>query len=117
MYGTDLLQTPVMTTVLQELKRLILSIADTVASVCIYGETGTGKELVASAIHKLSRRSTGPFVKINCAAIPKNLMESELFGYESGAFTGAARQGKIGMFELANGGTLLLDEIGELPLD
>ena len=98
------------------MKELIQRVADTAATVCISGETGTGKELVANAIHKLSRRGNGPFVKINCAAIPKDLMESELFGYEAGAFTGAAKQGKIGMFELANGGTLLLDEIGELPL-
>lgn len=100
-----------------EMKALIQRIADTSATVCISGETGTGKELVANAIHKLSRRRKAPLIKINCAAIPKDLMESELFGYEAGAFTGAARQGKIGMFELANGGTLLLDEIGELPLD
>lgn len=99
------------------MKELIQRVADTAATVCISGETGTGKELVANAIHKLSRRREEPFIKINCAAIPKDLMESELFGYEAGAFTGAARQGKIGMFELANGGTLLLDEIGELPLD
>ena len=102
---------------IKELKELIQRVAGTSASVCISGETGTGKELVANAIHKLSKRANGPFIKINCAAIPKDLMESELFGYEAGAFTGAARQGKIGMFELANGGTLLLDEIGELPLD
>ena len=72
---------------------------------------------MANAIHALSKRSDKPFVKINCAAIPKDLMESELFGYEPGSFTGASRQGKIGKFELANGGTLLLDEIGELPLN
>lgn len=100
-----------------EMKGLIQRVADTAASVCISGETGTGKELVANAIHKLSRRKNEPFIKINCAAIPRELMESELFGYEAGAFTGAARQGKIGVFELANGGTLLLDEIGELPLE
>ena len=100
-----------------QMKELIQRVADTAASVCISGETGTGKELVANAIHKLSRRNKEPFVKINCAAIPRDLMESELFGYEAGAFTGAARQGKIGVFELANGGTLLLDEIGELPLE
>ena len=100
-----------------EMKELIQRVADTSASVCISGETGTGKELVANAVHKLSRRRKEAFVKINCAAIPRDLMESELFGYEAGAFTGAARQGKIGVFELANGGTLLLDEIGELPLE
>jgi len=100
----------------QEMKRLIQKVAETSVSVCVFGETGTGKELVANAIHKLSNRVGKPFIKINCAAIPKDLMESELFGYEPGAFTGAARQGKLGMFEMASGGTLLLDEIGELPL-
>lgn len=98
------------------MKDLIRRVANTNVSVCILGETGTGKELVANAIHKLSRRASKPFVKINCAAIPKDLLESELFGYEPGAFTGAAKQGKIGKFELANGGTLLLDEIGEMPM-
>ena len=72
---------------------------------------------MANAIHHLSKRADKPFVKINCAAIPKDLMESELFGYEPGAFTGASKKGKLGKFELANGGTLLLDEIGELPLN
>lgn len=101
---------------IQEMKEMIYRVADTTATVCILGETGTGKELVANAIHRGSPRNNKPFVKINCAAIPKDLMESELFGYEPGAFTGASRQGKMGKFELANGGTLLLDEIGELPL-
>lgn len=101
----------------QSMKDLIFRVANTMISVCILGETGTGKELVANAIHKLSDRAEKPFVKINCAAIPKDLIESELFGYEPGAFTGASRQGKRGKFELANGGTLLLDEIGELPLN
>lgn len=101
---------------IEEIKTLISRIANTSVSVCIIGETGTGKELVANAIHKLSTRSIKPFIKINCAAIPKDLIESELFGYVPGAFTGADRQGKQGLFELANGGTLLLDEIGELPL-
>ena len=94
---------------------LIRKVAPTAATICILGETGTGKELVANIIHKLSRRADKPFVKINCAAIPKDLLESELFGYEPGAFTGASRNGKPGKFELASGGTLLLDEIGELP--
>jgi len=98
-------------------KGLIAKVAPSSATVCILGETGTGKELVADAIHNLSKRADKPFVKINCAAIPKELMESELFGYEPGAFTGASRQGKIGKFEIAGGGTLLLDEIGELPLN
>jgi len=99
------------------MKQLIRRVANTSISICILGETGVGKELVANAIHSLSKRKDKPFVKINCAAIPKDLIESELFGYEGGAFTGASRQGKIGMFELANNGTLLLDEIGELPLN
>jgi transcriptional regulator with PAS, ATPase and Fis domain len=81
------------------------------------GETGVGKELVAKAIHHLSSRVLNNYVKINCAAIPASLLESELFGYVAGAFTGAIRGGKIGKFELANNGTLLLDEIGEMSLD
>lgn len=99
-----------------ELKKIISRVARSQISVCITGETGTGKELVANAIHQYSGRTDGPFIKINCAAIPKELLEAELFGYEAGAFTGADRKGKIGKFELANHGTLLLDEIGEMPL-
>ncbi len=90
--------------------------AKTSATIMIQGESGTGKELVARAIHNYSKRSAGPFVAVNCGAIPANLMESELFGYEAGAFTGAARQ-KKGKFELAHGGTLFLDEIGDLPIE
>jgi transcriptional regulator with PAS, ATPase and Fis domain len=86
-------------------------------SVLITGATGTGKELVAAAIHRSSRRANKPLVCVNCAALPRELIESELFGYESGAFTGARKEGKPGRFELANGGTLFLDEIGDLPLD
>ena len=86
------------------------------ASICIIGESGTGKEILANAIHYSSKRADGPLVKINCAAIPENLLESELFGYEAGAFTGAKTNGKPGKFELANHGTIFLDEIGELPL-
>ena len=82
----------------------------------ILGETGTGKELIARAIHQTSVRAGRPFITLNCAAIPSGLLESELFGYEKGAFTGAAGQ-KIGRFELANGGTLFLDEVGDIPLD
>ncbi|MFA5528131.1 MAG: sigma 54-interacting transcriptional regulator [Peptostreptococcales bacterium] len=86
------------------------------SNVLIYGESGTGKELFAHAIHTASNRQTGPFVKVNCGAIPSELLESELFGYEEGAFTGAKRGGKIGKFEYANGGSIFLDEIGEMPL-
>lgn len=86
------------------------------STVLIQGESGTGKELVATSIHYKSPRADKPFVVVNCAAIPKELVESELFGYESGAFTGAARQGKMGKFEMADGGTLFFDEIGELDL-
>ena len=90
-------------------------VAPTDSTVLILGETGTGKELIAQAIHDLSARGGRPFVKINCAALPFDLLESELFGYEKGVFTGAVAQ-KIGRFELANTGTLFLDEIGDLPL-
>jgi Nif-specific regulatory protein len=94
---------------------LVTQVADTPTSVLITGETGTGKGLVAEAIHSLSSRSSGPFVKINCGAIPENLLESELFGHEKGAFTGATER-KIGKLESAHNGTIFLDEIGELPL-
>lgn len=95
---------------------LIRSVAATDSSVLIQGETGTGKELVARAVHQLSNRPDATFVKVNCAAIPAGLIESELFGHERGAFTGAVAQ-KVGRFELANGGTLFLDEIGEIPFE
>lgn len=87
------------------------------APILLYGETGTGKELFAQAIHNLGNRRNKPFVPVNCAAIPSGLVESELFGYRKGAFTGAAREGKKGMFELADGGTLFLDEINSMPMD
>lgn len=97
--------------------RFAKKIAKTNSTVLIQGESGTGKELFAHAIHNESNRSSAPFVAVNCAALPKDLVESELFGYEKGSFTGASREGKPGKFELAHGGTIFLDEIGELPLE
>jgi formate hydrogenlyase transcriptional activator len=94
----------------------VSTVAPSEATVLILGETGTGKELVARAVHRLSRRKDGAFIKVNCAAIPTGLLESELFGHEKGAFTGAISQ-KIGRMELADGGTLFLDEVGEIPLE
>lgn len=99
-----------------EIKELIKYVAPTDATIFIIGDTGTGKEVVAKEIYERSKRFGGPYVKINCAAIPENLLESELFGYEKGAFTGADNKAKKGLFEIANGGTILLDEITELPL-
>ena len=91
-------------------------VANFPTTILIFGETGVGKEVVASFIHRNSERTHKPFIKVNCSAIPEQLLESELFGYESGAFTGASVKGKPGLFELANGGTLLLDEIGDMSL-
>ena len=99
---------------MQDVMRIVEMAAPSSASVLITGETGSGKEIVARTIHKLSPRASGPFVAINCSAIPETLMESEIFGHERGAFTGAAER-RIGCFELADSGTLLLDEIGEMP--
>ena len=100
---------------MQAIQTTIDNIADTNVMVLIRGESGVGKDLVARAIHARSTRSSGPFVKVNCAAIPSGLMESELFGHERGAFTGALRR-RLGLFECANKGTIYLDEIGDLPL-
>ncbi|HFP5543236.1 TPA: sigma 54-interacting transcriptional regulator [Escherichia coli] len=102
--------------VMRQLKRLISRIAPSQSSVMVVGESGTGKEVVARAIHKLSGRRNKPFIAINCAAIPEQLLESELFGYVKGAFTGASANGKTGLIQAANTGTLFLDEIGDMPL-
>ncbi|ENC02281.1 sigma-54 interaction domain-containing protein [Escherichia coli] len=102
--------------VMRQLKRLISRIAPSPSSVMGVGESGTGKEVVARAIHKLSGRRNKPFIAINCAAIPEQLLESELFGYVKGAFTGASANGKTGLIQAANTGTLFLDEIGDMPL-
>lgn len=100
---------------MQEVYSLIEMVAPSTASVLITGESGTGKELVARTIHQLSKRKDGPFIAINCSAIPETLMESEIFGHEKGAFTGALER-RLGCFELANGGTIFLDEIAEMPV-
>ena len=97
------------------MKENILKFSQSNSNIMILGESGSGKELVAHSIHNCSKRSIHPFIRMNCAAIPENLFESEFFGYEEGAFTGAAKNGKKGKFELANKGTLFLDEVGELP--
>ena len=101
---------------MRALRDLVVQVGPSDASVLIQGETGTGKELVAWSIHQVSERSSGPFVPVNCGAIPAELLESELFGHEKGAFTGAIAN-RQGRFELAAGGTLFLDEIGDMPLD
>ncbi len=101
---------------LSELKNLIEQVADSDLAVLIRGESGTGKEIVARTVHLLSSRAAAEFVKVNCAAIPRDLLESELFGYEKGAFTGATRT-KPGRFEIADGGTMFLDEVGDMPLE
>src|SRR6202163_1121180 len=101
---------------LQKVLSLVSKVAPTDATVLVTGETGTGKELVARAIHRQSRRSSRAFVSVNCAAIPRDLIASELFGHEKGSFTGALER-RLGRFELAEGGTIFLDEVGELPLE
>ena len=101
---------------MQDVYKTIGRIAGSDVTVLLRGESGTGKELVARAIHHYSRRAGRPFVAVNCAAIPETLLESELFGHEKGAFTGA-KERRLGMFELAHGGTLFLDEIGDMPLE
>lgn len=101
---------------MQEIYQMIAAVADSTANIIITGESGTGKELVAKAIHRKSGRSKGPFIAINCAAFPKDILENELFGHEKGAFTGALQQ-KPGCFELADGGTLFFDEIGDMPAE
>jgi transcriptional regulator with GAF, ATPase, and Fis domain len=103
-------------TALRQLLREVDLVAPSDASVLILGETGTGKELIAGAIHQRSRRSDKPLVRVNCTSIPKELFESEFFGHAKGAFTGAIRD-RAGRFEAANGGTLFLDEVGEIPLE
>ena len=102
---------------MQEALTIAKSVAATDVTVLITGESGTGKEIIADAIYITSNRNGKPFIKLNCSAIPANLLESELFGYEEGAFTGASKGGKPGLFEIANGGVVLLDEIGDMPLD
>ncbi len=102
--------------VMEVIRNAILRIAPLGVTVLVEGETGVGKELVARALHRFSERYKKPFIKINCGIIPENLIESELFGYEPGAFTGAHKEGKPGKVEMADGGTLFLDEIGEMPL-
>jgi len=96
---------------------IAMKVAKTDSTILITGESGVGKEIVARVIHSVSDRAKGNFIQINCGAIPENLLEAELFGYEAGAFTGARRQGKVGLFELANNGSILLDEIAEMPIN
>ncbi len=116
LYGSGLPRIVGNSAAIRRVLGMVRIVAPTDATVLINGETGTGKELIAEAIHKCSDRSSGPFVKVNCAAFPAGLLESELFGHERGAYTGAVARG-IGRFERANRGTLFLDEIGDLPLE
>ena len=112
-FDTVICSCPAMKNTIRKAKVL----AGTDSNVLLFGESGVGKDVFAQAIHNASARRNKPFVAVNCGALPRELIESELFGYEGGAFTGAKKQGNIGKFELANGGTLFLDEVGELPLD
>jgi PAS domain S-box-containing protein len=102
---------------MKELVNMVIRVAAVDSTLLIQGESGVGKDLIADIIHSNSNCKEGPFIRVNCGAIPENLLESELFGYEAGAFTGASKTGKVGLFELARGGILFLDEIGELPLN
>ena len=104
-------------TQIEDIRAIIAKAAPTNATILITGESGVGKEIIADEIYRHSQRTDKPFIKVNCASIPQNLLESELFGYEKGAFSGANASGKKGLFELANGGTLMLDEIGDMPMD
>src|ERR1700676_609964 len=115
-YGSGLPRIVGNSAALRGVLAMVRVVAPTDATVLINGETGTGKELIAQAIHNCSERSNGPFVKVNCAAIPAGLLESELFGHERGAYTGAVTR-SVGRFERAHRGTLFLDEIGDLPLE
>lgn len=102
---------------MKDLLSMVIRLAQFDSTILITGESGTGKELIAETIHSNSTRKNGPYIKVNCGAIPENLLESELFGYDYGAFTGAKKEGKAGYFQLANGGTIFLDEIGDLPFN
>lgn len=102
---------------MQDVIRMAQKFAAANATILIYGESGTGKELMAQSIHNASQRADGPFVAVNCGSLPKDLLEAELFGYVEGAFTGASKGGRMGLFEMAHGGTIFLDEIGEMPLE
>jgi PAS domain S-box-containing protein/TyrR family helix-turn-helix protein len=102
---------------MKDLLDMVIRLAQFDSTILISGESGTGKELIAETIHNNSTRKDGPYIKVNCGAIPENLLESELFGYDYGAFTGAKKEGKAGYFQLANGGTIFLDEIGDLPIN